>query len=263
MAQAYQRKAGKMSIAEQSLHDEKWDDTELLQRFNHNVKGGHGDTPEQTQESKPIEWVVGDRCTAPYYADNMLYPAQITGLDRTLGIAEVLFDSYGNTEEVKIADLLGEDYYKPDEAVREEGGYEDEAVREEGGYEDEDDEGEEEFDEDQQEDSEMKPVSSKPLQDSSPSSSKKKNLKFNMPSPSLAPPPPPSMFMKDCPMPENMDEALSGMLMSWYMSGYHTGYYEALRTMQKKGQQAGESPQKKVKSNPVRWTNDPDSDLFA
>lgn len=40
---------------------------------------------------------------------------------------------------------------------------------------------------------------------------------------------PPPVDLAKFPQIENVDEAHSSMLMSWYMAGYHTGYFQAMK----------------------------------
>ncbi|CAJ0961517.1 unnamed protein product, partial [Mesorhabditis belari] len=176
-------------------------------------------------------WLVGNRCVAPYYVDGLWYPGAITGLDRITGEAEVTFDGYGNTEMVKISDLIGEEEYVPDEG---------DVELEVGGYEDDNDLEEEEEEEENADPNVIyqAPLRSatKKIEDSPksiPAKPSTSGAPLNAPFPSIAPPPLPSMFRDAFPaISPTTDEAMQAMLMSWYMNGYHTGYYQAIKDME-------------------------------
>ncbi|VDN44889.1 unnamed protein product [Gongylonema pulchrum] len=52
-----------------------------------------------------FQWRVGDRCLAPYYDDQLWYPAVIKRLDFASGKCEVLYDVYNELASVNISDL--------------------------------------------------------------------------------------------------------------------------------------------------------------
>lgn len=44
-----------------------------------------------------------------------------------------------------------------------------------------------------------------------------------------APLPPPPILLQNLRAPDDSNEALNAMLMSWYTNGYHTGYYQGMK----------------------------------
>ncbi|XP_002160279.3 survival motor neuron protein isoform X1 [Hydra vulgaris] len=74
-----------------------------------------------------------------------------------------------------------------------------------------------------------------------------RNGSIPLPPPNLPPFPSPPIVPKA--VQAGDEEALAGMLMSWYMSGYHTGYYQGMHFLNR------DSESKKIKNNDFKTSN--------
>ncbi|KHN87684.1 Survival of motor neuron protein [Toxocara canis] len=164
----------------------------------------NGEDNRRTERSRKCEeflqqWSVGNRCLAPFYEDNMWYPAMIQKLHWKSGECEVLYEGYGNVATVSITDLA---------AINED-------TRAEGN------------------------TCATQLSSSNSADSDCPNGEDNRRTersrkceeflqqglhalPSMAPPPPPSFLNRAAAM--DGEDVEANMLISWYMCGYHTGY---------------------------------------
>ncbi|CAI4228106.1 unnamed protein product [Auanema sp. JU1783] len=177
-----------------------WDDTALIQMYEDSMSDKRR-TASSTTNAAHHKWKIGERCMAPFYEDNLWYPAQITSFDEANQKVEVLYDGYDCSDWVLISDLT--------EEVEAE-------------Y----------FEEDTDSQVESKPNVDVKTRVAAPQPSNEEYPSTSRPLPPFAPPPPPMVLSKLA--PPNEVEALSSMLMSWYMSGYHTGYYQCMNDTKRK-----------------------------
>jgi len=71
----------------------------------HRGRGSHQGGHQGGHVGQRINWQEGQRCLAKYWEDEQYYEATITGLSPTTAV--VLFEAYGNYEEVLLGDLKG------------------------------------------------------------------------------------------------------------------------------------------------------------
>jgi len=253
----------------QSDDSDIWDDTALIKAYDKAVasfktalKGE--DEPQASKKDHPgkkrknnkknqsrkrtnappdKEWQVGDYCSAYWSEDGHLYAATISSIDETRGTCIVVYTGYGNEEEQNLEDLFSE-ISEGDEETNTKVN---------------------EVESSTEESDQSTPPNQHRQQ---PHSKTQKPKAHKEPSPMWAPgfpgfppgPPPmpafrqggsrrsgahgpvppswppmmpfgPPMIPPPPPMSPDMvdDEALGGVLISWYMSGYHTGYYLGLK----------------------------------
>ncbi|VDM49714.1 unnamed protein product [Toxocara canis] len=146
-----------------------------------------------------VYWSVGNRCLAPFYEDNMWYPAMIQKLHWKSGECEVLYEGYGNVATVSITDLA---------AINED-------TRAEGNT-----------CATQLSSSNSADTDCPNGEDNRRTERSRKCEEFLQQGlhalPSMAPPPPPSFLNRAAAM--DGEDVEANMLISWYMCGYHTGY---------------------------------------
>uniref|UniRef100_A0A914MBY1 Tudor domain-containing protein n=1 Tax=Meloidogyne incognita TaxID=6306 RepID=A0A914MBY1_MELIC len=196
---------------EVSVHDEVWDDTELIKMYEKSTAKTYeklqNNFNNKNNTSKnsgtKIKWKIGDHCMAPYEDDGRWYPAKIESINIAKGNCLVTFDGYNTKATVKLDSLMTEEdvEWVSDEA-------------------------------DQEENDRKK--SDDKTTDLEPPSTTKNNQKTNkanigsiFPIPDLCPPPPDYLINKVSAAGTDR-EALTNALMSWYMAGYHTGFYQGL-----------------------------------
>ncbi|KAK6107066.1 Survival motor neuron protein (SMN) family protein [Brugia pahangi] len=198
-------------------NEDVWDDSALIKMYDEMINRTYDSLGAQCtsvtkkkkkfRKSSKIKWHVGDHCMAPYYNDQLWYPAVVKKLDLDDGKCDVLYDVYDELARVSIADLT-----KPVEND-EEGTSEGNATQET-------------FE------TEEKVLPTNHTQTPTKHFNYMQSSSTDHTSiPSLVPPPP--IAFTNLPPPDD-DEALASMLMSWYMTGYHTGYYQAIQDKKKK-----------------------------
>uniref|UniRef100_A0A915PSJ5 Tudor domain-containing protein n=1 Tax=Setaria digitata TaxID=48799 RepID=A0A915PSJ5_9BILA len=99
---------------EDAENDDVWDDSALIKMYDEMINRTYDSLGEQCtsamkkkklHKSPKIEWHVGDHCMAPFYDDQLWYPAVVKKLDLDDGKCEVLYDVYDELALVDIADL--------------------------------------------------------------------------------------------------------------------------------------------------------------
>ncbi|MFH4974101.1 hypothetical protein AB6A40_000810 [Gnathostoma spinigerum] len=211
------RFAGKEE-SENAEQEDIWDDSELIQMYDEVCSGTYdkviGEKSNTKEKSGPsLNWKKGDHCLAPYYEDNLWYPAVVLDVKLETDECKVQYDVYEDSAWVKIADIT-----RPSENGPVENG-DLNARKKRGSAQSFKSNG-------------SRGNSSNPRQSNTKNRPNKKpgtNSNFSAPS-AIIPPPPPVFSSLSIPTEE---EALSSMLMSWYMNGYHTGYYQALQDMKR------------------------------
>ncbi|VDK63624.1 unnamed protein product [Anisakis simplex] len=151
-------------------------------------------------------WTVGSRCLAPFYEDNLWYPAEIRQINEERNECEVLYDGYGNTDWVDTNDLARIDdasEMNSDTSAAESVSHREENVLVNGGE------------------------CSKSAKHPNAEIFKRASRML----PSIAPPAPPAFLNQMNRMGDDPENTETNMLISWYMCGYHTGYHQALKDM--------------------------------
>ncbi|PIK51912.1 putative survival motor neuron protein [Apostichopus japonicus] len=250
-----------------------WDDTALIKAYDkaiNSVKSEiNGEQPEEELEgnvSEPTQrkaakkgknkrkkrkssqrrrWKVGDRCSAVFSDDHLVYEAIIKSVNYKLGTCWVTYTGYGNEEEKNLDELMG-----TQEVISQE---EDNYFSENGNESLEMDT----FSNTSQsphyigtsgyppppQQRRLHPPAGPPWQ--FPHPQQWNNTSFPPQAspfdhgPFGPPPPPRERTMGNTPPPpppptDNDQDALYAMLMAWYMSGYHTGYFQGLKGAQRK-----------------------------
>uniref|UniRef100_A0A915LPZ4 Tudor domain-containing protein n=1 Tax=Meloidogyne javanica TaxID=6303 RepID=A0A915LPZ4_MELJA len=177
---------------EVSVHDEVWDDTELIKMYEKSTAKTYeklqNNFNNKNNTSKnsgtKIKWKIGDHCMAPYEDDGRWYPAKIESINIAKVNCLVTFDGYNTKATVKLDSLMTEEdvEWVSDEV-------------------------------DQEENARKK--SDDKTTDLEPPSTTKNNQKTNKANIG-------SIFPVSAAGTDR--EALTNALMSWYMAGYHTGW---------------------------------------
>ncbi|KAM3720564.1 Survival motor neuron protein [Dirofilaria immitis] len=198
-------------------NEDIWDDSALIRMYDEMINKTYDSLGEQYittgrrkkkhRKGPRIKWYVGDRCMAPYYDDELWYPAVVREISLREGTCLVLYDVYDEQAWVDIADLMP---IENDDEGTSNGNTTQETIAMK-----------------QQEWRINHTQTATDCFNHMQSSSTNQHTSI----PSMVPPPP--MAFNNLPAPDN-DEALASMLMSWYMTGYHTGYYQALQDKKKK-----------------------------
>lgn len=212
--------------------DEIWDDTALIEMYEQSIKKtykklgvqqGTSTSESDDQKERLKKWRMGDRCLAPYYEDNLWYPAIVKEIKPAVGMCTVVYDEYGESASVKLTDLE----LREDDSVVSEDSNSQKLPKFSKAH-----------------NAKKNAVRNSPSKNVSLPGSSKATLKeirtgvlksLATPSDTMIPgaiPPPPPMFSNI--VDPNDEEAVSNMLLSWYMCGYHTGYYQALQNEKKK-----------------------------
>uniref|UniRef100_H3ANC5 Tudor domain-containing protein n=1 Tax=Latimeria chalumnae TaxID=7897 RepID=H3ANC5_LATCH len=198
------------------------------------------------------EWKVGDSCRAMWSEDGFVYAATVQSINESKQTCVVMFEGYGNEDELSLADLL-----PPSDAVDRNG---QERAQEKAGKTRAASSQEQEQATKKQSKSSKKssnhwsnwpwpvpPPSPGPLPHVPAYNSTQDYPWYGMPPPHLQghpplvpswppvippfPPPPPPVTPE---FDDDADSTLVCMLLAWYMSGYHTGYYMGLKHGQAK-----------------------------
>uniref|UniRef100_A0AAF5Q1B6 Tudor domain-containing protein n=2 Tax=Wuchereria bancrofti TaxID=6293 RepID=A0AAF5Q1B6_WUCBA len=96
-------------------NEDVWDDSALIKMYDEMINRTYdslgAECTSVTKKKKKfrktpkIKWHVGDHCMAPYYNDQLWYPAVVKKLDLDDGKCDVLYDVYDELARVSIADL--------------------------------------------------------------------------------------------------------------------------------------------------------------
>ncbi|VDD93392.1 unnamed protein product [Enterobius vermicularis] len=205
-----------------SNKDEIWDDNAVIKMYDQCIQRTYEKVEEDGlsastgSKRKQKKWHVGDLCLAPYYEDNLWYPAVIEEVSSDT--CKVLYEEYNETAQVKLVELepreeeseTSEDI-DPSKSAKH-GKAKTQRCNTGNG-----------------ETASGFPSGSKTAKDFGVDSVKCCFPPLEMPT---SVPPPPPMF-SGIP-PPNDEEAFSNMLLSWYMCGYHTGYCQAIQNERKK-----------------------------
>ncbi|VIO97422.1 conserved hypothetical protein [Brugia malayi] len=96
-------------------NEDVWDDSALIKMYDEMINRTYDSLGAQCtsvtkkkkkfRKTSKIKWHVGDHCMAPYYNDQLWYPAVVKKLDLDDGKCDVLYDVYDELARVSIADL--------------------------------------------------------------------------------------------------------------------------------------------------------------
>uniref|UniRef100_A0A915N1P8 Tudor domain-containing protein n=1 Tax=Meloidogyne javanica TaxID=6303 RepID=A0A915N1P8_MELJA len=97
-----------------SVHDEVWDDTELIKMYEKStaktyekLQNNFNNKNNTSKNSgSKIKWKIGDHCMAPYEDDGRWYPAKIESINIAKGNCLVIFDGYNTKATVKLDSLM-------------------------------------------------------------------------------------------------------------------------------------------------------------
>uniref|UniRef100_A0A915M1P5 Tudor domain-containing protein n=1 Tax=Meloidogyne javanica TaxID=6303 RepID=A0A915M1P5_MELJA len=97
-----------------SVHDEVWDDTELIKMYEKStaktyekLQNNFNNKNNTSKNSgSKIKWKIGDHCMAPYEDDGRWYPAKIESINIAKGNCLVTFDGYNTKATVKLDSLM-------------------------------------------------------------------------------------------------------------------------------------------------------------
>uniref|UniRef100_A0A0R3RI00 Tudor domain-containing protein n=1 Tax=Elaeophora elaphi TaxID=1147741 RepID=A0A0R3RI00_9BILA len=105
----------KADLDEDTESEDVWDDSALIKMYDEMVNRTYDSLGAQStsttkkkkksRKTSKIKWHVGDHCMAPYYNDQLWYPAVVKKLDLDDGKCDVLYDVYDELARVSIADL--------------------------------------------------------------------------------------------------------------------------------------------------------------
>ncbi|VBB33083.1 unnamed protein product [Acanthocheilonema viteae] len=95
---------------EDAENEDVWDDSTLIKMYDEMINRTYDSLGAQCtlatkKKKKSRKWHVGDHCMAPYYGDQLWYPAVVKSLDLDDGKCDVLYDVYDELARVSIADL--------------------------------------------------------------------------------------------------------------------------------------------------------------
>ncbi|CAG9538828.1 unnamed protein product [Cercopithifilaria johnstoni] len=100
---------------EDAENEDVWDDSALIKMYDEMINRTYDSLGAQctsttkkkkkSRRTSKMKWHVGDHCMAPYYNDQLWYPAVVKKLDLDDGKCDVLYDVYNELARVSIADL--------------------------------------------------------------------------------------------------------------------------------------------------------------
>ncbi|XP_006002377.1 survival motor neuron protein 1 isoform X1 [Latimeria chalumnae] len=210
------------------------------------------DDSEDDSKYLKKQWQVGDPCYAVWSGDGLVYPAAIKSIHKARRKCVVVYEGYGNEEELSLSDLLPSSYIFTEGKSRR---HQEKAGKTRAASSQEQEQATKKQSKSSKKSSNhwsnwpwpVPPPSPGPLPHVPAYNSTQDYPWYGMPPPHLQghpplvpswppvippfPPPPPPVTPE---FDDDADSTLVCMLLAWYMSGYHTGYYMGLKHGQAK-----------------------------